>query len=110
MPATNLNQPSFNPTEDTRSSETATSVSVTSTASVIRAANATNASYSFYNVGPSDIFIAEGSSVTTSAYKVKIPAGYIWEPLPSEIRYAGDISAITASGTATVMVSTSTFN
>jgi len=96
---------SVNITEDVRSAKTTTTVSATTTLAVALAANATRANYSIFNAGPSDVFVGEGATVTSALYDFKIPSGFYWKEEFLTARYLGAISAITASGTASLMIS-----
>lgn len=94
--------------EDIRSSDTATAVSATATASVALPANSLRAAYSIYNAGNVTVFVRENATVTSSLYKHPIPPGYLFESDFSNSRYTGAISVITASGTSNLMVTEST--
>lgn len=105
----NLNSnATVNIAEDTRGAKTTASVSATSTASVALAANTARANYSILNTGTVSVFIREGATVTSSLYDVEIPPRNYWKEEFNSARYTGAISAITASGTATLMVSEGT--
>jgi hypothetical protein len=107
----NLNPTSsVNVTEDTRGAKVPATVSVTTTAGVALAANNTRACYSIYNAGPATVFLREGSVVTAALYDVQIPPGFYWKEDFSSARYFGAVSVITASGTASLMVSEATLN
>lgn len=103
----NLNSSSgVNVTEDWRSAKTTTAVSATSTVSVALAANASRATYSIYNTGTATVYVREGAVVTSTLYEFLIPPGYYWkDDFSNGVRYSGTISVITASGTASLMVS-----
>ncbi len=101
----NLNSGSVNVTEDTRSAKTSAAVSASTTVTSALAANPNRACYSIYNAGPATVFLREGATVSATLYDVQIPAGFYWkEDFPSA-RYLGAISVITASGTASLLVS-----
>ena len=97
-----------NISEDIRSSDTATAVSATATASVAIPANPLRAGYSIYNAGSTTVFVRENATVTATLYKHPIPPGYLFESEFTSSRYTGAISVITASGTSNLMVSEST--
>lgn len=102
----NLNpNSSVNVAEDTRTAKVTTAVSATSTVGVALAANTNRAVYSIYNTGPATVFLREGGVVTSTLYDVQIPAGFYWKEEFSSARYLGAISVITASGTASLLVS-----
>ncbi len=102
----NLNpSSSVNITEDTRAAKATAIVSATSTVGVALAANTNRAVYSIYNAGPATVFLREGAVVTPTLYDVQIPAGFYWKEEFSSARYLGAISVITASGTASLLVS-----
>ncbi len=102
----NLNpSSSVNIAEDTRAAKTTAIVSATSTVGVALAANPNRAVYSIFNAGPAPIFLREGAAVTPALYDVQIPAGFYWKEDFSGARYLGAISVITASGTASLLVS-----
>jgi len=107
---TNLNPSNVavNIAEDIRNSDTATAVSVTTTASVALAANPNRAAYSIYNASNVTVFVRENSTVTAALHKHPIPPGYVLESDFSTSRYTGPIAVVTASGTASVMVTEST--
>ena len=94
--------------EDIRNSDTATAVSVTTTASVALAANPNRVAYSIYNASNVTVFVRESSTVTAALYKHPIPPGYVLESDFSTSRYTGPIALVTASGTVNVMVTEST--
>jgi hypothetical protein len=94
--------------EDIRSSDAATAVSATATASVALPANPLRGAYSIYNAGAVSVFVRENTTVTAALYKHPIPPGYLFESDFSTSRYTGAISVITASGTCNLMVSEST--
>jgi hypothetical protein len=93
-----------------RNAGTPVSVSVSTTASVALAANANRANYSLYNAGPGTVLMREAGTVAGNLYERPIPSGFQWDSEPSSYRYTGAISLITTSGTATVMVTESTFS
>jgi hypothetical protein len=97
-----------NVAEDIRNPDTATAVSVTTTASVALAANPNRAGYSIYNAGSATVFMRENSTVTAALYKHPIPPGYVLESDFSTSRYTGAIAVVTASGTANLLVTEST--
>jgi hypothetical protein len=103
----NLNQnSSVNIAEDTRGAKTTTTVSATTTAAVALPANASRAAYSIYNAGTTTVYFREGATVTSALYEMPIPPGFAWiENFPSGTRYLGAVSVITATGTASLMVS-----
>jgi hypothetical protein len=103
----NLSNVAVNIAEDIRNSDTATAVSVTTTASLI-AANPNRVAYSIYNPSNVTVFVRESSTVTATLYKHPIPPGYMLESDFSTSRYTGPIALIVASGTANVMVTEST--
>lgn len=96
---------SVNIAEDIRGPKTTALVSATSTLVVALASNASRATYSIYNAGPATVFIREGNLVTSALYDTPIPSGYLWKEDFTSGRYLGQISAITASGTASLLVS-----
>lgn len=104
----------LNPTQSqqqpplSRNAKTPVAVSITTTASVALAANASRAGFSFYNAGPATVFMREGSTVTPLLYEQPVPAGYHYDSEPSAFRYTGAVSLITATGTASVMMSEAT--
>ena len=101
----NLNSGSVNVAEDTRGAKVPVVVSVTNTAANALSANPNRACYSMFNTGPATVFMREGAAVTSTLYDVQIPPGFYWkEDFPSA-RYLGVISVITASGTASLLVS-----
>ena len=94
---------SINIAEDVRGAATpAAPVSVTTTASVILPANPTRATVSIYNGGTTTIYLGEGTTVSSTAYNYPLPPGRLWEP-DSNFRYLGAVSAISASGTNTLV-------
>ena len=103
----NLNPTQQQQPPQARQAKTTTATEITTTASVALAANANRANYSLFNAGPETVLLQEGTTVTPAAYEVSIPAGFHWNSEPSNYRYIGAISLITASGTANVMVSES---
>lgn len=102
----NSTNAAINIAEDIRGSDNATSVAVTTTASVALAANASRAAYSIYNAGNATVFIRENATVTTAIYKTPIPPGYLWKEDFLGSRYLGIISIIGAA-TSTVLVAES---
>jgi hypothetical protein len=92
--------------EDIRGDKTTTTVSVTTTLAVALAANPKRAVYTIYNAGPATILMREGPTVTAALYDVAIPSGFYWkEDFGGSARYLGQISVITAGGTASLQVS-----
>lgn len=82
-------------------------VSVTS--SVIAPVNLERRNLSIYNEGPEAVYVAFGLTAMTTEYTAVIPAGgYMEVPVTySNNRarpYAGNVSAVTAADTATIMV------
>ncbi len=111
MGLVNLNPSNvINIAEDIRNADTVAAVSATTTSSVALAANTSRAAYSIYNVGPQTVYLRENASVTAALYKHPIPAGYLFEQDFTSSRYTGAISVITATGTASLMVSESTLS
>jgi hypothetical protein len=100
----------INVAEDIRGADTVTAVNATTTSSIALAANINRGSYSIYNAGTTTVFIRENATVTAALYKHPIPPGYLFESDFSSARYTGIISVITASGTASLMVSESTIS
>lgn len=96
---------SVNVAEDLRSAKTVATISATTTVAVALAANPVRANYSIYNTGSSTVFLREGTSVTSTLYDVQIPPGFYWKEEFLTSRYTGVVSVITASGTASLMVS-----
>lgn len=105
----NLNPNSgTNITEDMRAAMTAAAVAITTTASIALAANVNRVRYMIYNAGPATIFIREGAppvAGATPSYSFPIPSGFLWQDTMVDARFTGAIHAITASGTASAMVS-----
>jgi hypothetical protein len=101
----NVNSGSVNVAEDTRTAKLPVSVPVTNTAANALSANPNRACYSIYNAGPATVFMREGAAVTSTLYDVPIPAGFYWKEDFPFARYLGVISVITASGTASLLVS-----
>jgi hypothetical protein len=94
--------------EDIRGADNVTAVSANATGSAALPANANRASYAIYNASPTTtVYIRENATVTAALYKHPIPPGYLFES-DSTSRYTGPISVITASGTASLMVTEST--
>lgn len=96
---------SINIAENVRGAKTTATVSATSTAAVALPANPNRANYSIYNAGTATVFLREGAVVTSTLFDAPIPAGFYWKEDFSGARYLGDISVITASGTASLQVS-----
>src|SRR4028118_1521521 len=111
MGLVNLNSSNgINITKDIRNPDTVAAVSATNTSSVALAANTSRAGYSIYNVGPQTVYLRENATVTAALYKHPIPPGYLFEQDSASSRYTGAISVITATGTASLMVSESTLS
>lgn len=82
------------------------SASVTTTSSVILAANASRIKFTVWNEGNKAVLLALAGTASTSAYTVNLPVGAFYE---SELNdYTGAVSAVTASGTSTVKVTEET--
>jgi hypothetical protein len=101
----NPSNAAINVAEDTRGAKTPTTVSVTNTLTVGLAANTSRACYSLYNAGPATVHLREGSTVSPTLYEVLIPAGFYYKEEFLSARFTGQVSLITASGTASVQVS-----
>jgi hypothetical protein len=101
----NPSNAAINIAEDIRGAKTPTTVSVANTITVGLAANATRACYSLYNAGPATVYLREGDTVSPALYEVLIPAGFYYKEEFLSARYTGQVSLITASGTASVQVS-----
>jgi len=105
----NTSNGSTNITEDIRNAMSATAVPVTATPSIVLAANANRTRYMIYNpAGGASVFIREGVAPVTGAtpaYNVMIPPNFIWKDDMEDARFPGPIHAVTASGTATIVVS-----
>jgi len=100
-----------NVAEDIRGADTVAAVTATETSSVGLEANANRSSYSVYNASPNTtVYIRENPTVTAALYKHPIPPGYLFESDFSSARYTGAISVITASGTASLMISESSIS
>lgn len=85
-------------------SATAASVAINTTSSTIIAAYFARRGFSIHNAGPATAYIRCGSaSATTSVYTALLTAGsaWVWE---APVCYLGAVQAITASGTATLMI------
>jgi hypothetical protein len=101
----NPSNAAVNVAEDIRGAKTTTTVSVTNALTVGLAANAGRACYSLYNAGPATVCLREGSPVSATLYEVLIPSGFYYKEEFVSARYTGQVSLITASGTASVQVS-----
>lgn len=84
-------------------SETTTAVNATNTVSTILAANANRKGYTVYNDSNTPAYIRHALGATTTVFKFKLDKGSFYE-MPSDLNYKGDITAITASGTANLKV------
>jgi len=107
----NLNTNNTNITEDVRNAMSAASASITTTASIVLPANTARVRYALYNAGPATIFIREGAvpvATGTPVYSFPLPSGFYWQDKMDDARYTGAIHAVTASGTASLMVSEAT--
>lgn len=88
---------------------TLTSVAVTTTSVVAVATNLERRSLSIYNAGTGDVHVAYAATASTSAYSVVLTSGG-WLEIPVTYSngrarpYAGPVSAVTASGTATLKI------
>lgn len=92
--------------EDIRGPKITTAVSATSTAAVILPVNNNRAGYSVYNAGSVPVFIRDGTTITSSVYEFILNPGFLWkENFDNSPRYLGAISAVTASGTSSLLVS-----
>ena len=101
----NPSNAAINVAEDIRGAKTPTTVSVTNAVTVALAANASRACYSIYNAGSATVYLREGSTVSATLYEVLIPAGFYYKEEFPSARYTGQVSVITASGTASLQVS-----
>ncbi|WP_445173780.1 hypothetical protein [Microcoleus sp.] len=101
----NPSNSALNIAEDIRGAKTPTTVSVTNALTVALAANTSRACYSIYNAGPPTVYLREGSTVSSTLYEVLIPAGFYYKEEFPSARYTGQVSVITASGTASLQVS-----
>jgi hypothetical protein len=102
----NLNpNSSVNIAEDIRGAKTTTLVSATSTVGVALASNPVRATYNIFNAGTVTAFVREGAVVTSALYDFQIPPGFLYKEEFSSARYLGVVSAITASGTTSLLVS-----
>jgi hypothetical protein len=111
MGLVNLNPSNvINIAEDIRNADTVAAVTATTTTSVALAANTNRAVYSIYNVGSQTVYLRENATVSATLYKHPIPSGYLFEQEFTSSRYTGAISVITATGTASLMVSESTLS
>jgi len=108
----NLNppNPAINIAEDIRGAKTPVTVSVTNALTVALAANASRACYAIYNAGPATVYLREGTVVSSTLYEVVIPSGFYYKEEFSSARYTGQVSVITASGTASLPVSEGLLN
>lgn len=109
MPIFNLNPPqtqqnNINVTEDVLSAGNRSTVSVGATPSVVIPANPNRGNYQIYNNSTNTCFIAHSSTVSASSFEFPIPAGNLWYPDISNGRYLGQVAAVTANGTASLMV------
>lgn len=82
------------------SSGTLTTVSVTNTAVNLLTANSSRKGFVAYNTSSTQAFLAFGATATTSAYTIPLPGGFAYV----DDSFQGVISAITASGTATINI------
>lgn len=101
----NPSNSAVNIAEDVRGAKTPATVSVTTTLTVALAANASRACYAIYNAGPATVYLREGTAVTPTLYEVLIPSGFYYKEEFPSARYLGQVSVITASGTASLQVS-----
>lgn len=103
----NSQQGAVNIVEDTRNAESCSSVAVSNVASVIVPARAGNdrGSLTIYNSSSTvTVYVREGTTVSPSLYKSPIPPGYMLNLTDGGANYHGAIAAITASGSASLMV------
>lgn len=76
--------------------------SVTTTSSVIAAANAARRQVIVYNLSNTEVYVAFAATATTAAFTALVPKGGSWK---SDLNgYTGVVSAITVSGSATLAV------
>lgn len=80
---------------------TVTSVGVTTTSTVALAASGARLGALFFNEGPEPVLLALAATSSTAAYSVSVALGSLFEPPAG---YTGDVSAVTASSTATLLV------
>jgi hypothetical protein len=95
----------INIAEDLRGAKTPATVSVSNVLTVALAANTSRACYTIYNAGPATVYLREGAAVSTTLYEVPIPSGFYYKEEFPSARYTGQVSVITASGTASLQVS-----
>jgi len=101
----NPSNAAINVAEDIRGAKLPATVSVTNAVAVALAANANRGCYSIYNAGPATVYLREGATVSATLYEVLIPAGFYYKEEFASARYTGQVSVITASGTASLQVS-----
>ena len=103
----NSQQAAVNIVEDVRTAEGCTSVAVSNVASVIVPARAGNdrGSLTIYNSSSTvTVYVREGTTVSPSLYKSPVPPGYMLQFTDTDAKYHGAVSAVTASGSANLMV------
>ncbi len=106
MPIFNLNtqQSALGIAEDILSAGNRSTVSVTTASISILPANPSRGNYQVYNNSTNTCFLAHGTTVSSSSFEFPLPGGNLWYPDISNGRYLGQVSAITASGTASLQV------
>lgn len=75
-----------------------------SQSTIILMPNSNRASYQIYNDSVNTVFIAHNSEVNTVSYEFPLPGGCFWYRDPAEPRYYGSVSAIAASGSASLKI------
>lgn len=85
------------------STSVVTSVSVTSGGATLKAANSSRKFLLLYNNSATDCYVKLGSAASTTDFSYKLAAGGLWAITPDTL-WLEIITGVTASGTATILV------
>lgn len=80
-----------------------TTATVTTSVVTIKAANSSRKFILLYNNSATDCYVKFGSAATTTDFTHKLSAGALWAITPDTL-WLGIITGITASGTASILV------
>ena len=92
------------PVRTTAQAAGAVTNSLSTTASILVAANANRKGLTIYNNLMTTVFIDTIATVSSTAYMIALPAGAYYEMPASDCLYTGALSAILPTGTGSILV------